>query len=768
MKKNPKINNLLILKKNLNRFEAIIPKFIFINYNDYIKDSQKYLNLIKLTFLKKEIILRSASQSEDGSKYSNAGKFLSLVSKVTSEDLKKNINRILQNLKPKDKIIIQEYINNPEYSGVIFTRDLNDNSPYYTLNIDTSKKTNLITSGYKNDSMKTYVIHRSLKYSNKKFIKILKVTKKIEKIFKKDRLDIEFAFKKNSIYIFQCRELNFNKKIKNINLDNSLKAIEKKINKLTKPLPNIYGRANIFSNMADWNPAEIIGVKPKQLALSLYQNLITDNVWSMQRSNFGYKDVKPYPLMFSFGSSPYIDVRTDLNSFLIKDLKNNDGEKIINYYLNKIIKNPKVHDKIENEIFPTYFSFNKKKYLELKKIIGKKNLSSYKKTLKEITLNNFLSTSKNNYESSKILELKKNIDKIKKLNLSLLHKIFLTVNYCKNLGTISFASMARKAFIATGFIDDLNKIGILNARDVKNLYSSIQTVSKNIQNDLLLLKKKNISKKLFLKKYGHLRPSTYSINSKNYQDGYNDYFNLKNNTQVNNKKFTLEKYKLNKIDNLLKVNSFQMKSKNFIKYLQSCIEERERFKLIFTIAIDDIFSYLKKMGKRLKLSSSDLEFLDIDILIKSFSNLNFSKLEKIIKENIKLNKYKLSHQSYIKLPDVIVNSKDIYFFEKLNMNGNFVTQKTVTGKMIIYKNKLKNLNGKIIVLQNADPGYDFIFSHNIKGLITKYGGPNSHMAIRCAEHQIPAIIGMTNNYEDLKDNQSITIDCFQKKIFRHE
>ena len=31
--------------------------------------------------------------------------------------------------------------------------------------------------------------------------------------------------------------------------------------------------------MPDWNPAEIIGIKPKPLALSLYRELITDHIW---------------------------------------------------------------------------------------------------------------------------------------------------------------------------------------------------------------------------------------------------------------------------------------------------------------------------------------------------------------------------------------------------------------------------------------------------------------------------------------------------------
>ena len=48
----------------------------------------------------------------------------------------------------------------------------------------------------------------------------------------------------------------------------------------------------------------------------------------------------------------------------------------------------------------------------------------------------------------------------------------------------------------------------------------------------------------------------------------------------------------------------------------------------------------------------------------------------------------------------------------------------------------------IVVIENADPGFDWIFSHKIKGLITKFGGINSHMSIRCEELNVPAIIGL--------------------------
>jgi phosphoenolpyruvate-protein kinase (PTS system EI component) len=52
-----------------------------------------------------------------------------------------------------------------------------------------------------------------------------------------------------------------------------------------------------------------------------------------------------------------------------------------------------------------------------------------------------------------------------------------------------------------------------------------------------------------------------------------------------------------------------------------------------------------------------------------------------------------------------------------------------------------NLAGRIVCIENADPGFDWIFARSPAGLVTKFGGANSHMAVRCAELSLPAAIG---------------------------
>ena len=58
-----------------------------------------------------------------------------------------------------------------------------------------------------------------------------------------------------------------------------------------------------------------------------------------------------------------------------------------------------------------------------------------------------------------------------------------------------------------------------------------------------------------------------------------------------------------------------------------------------------------------------------------------------------------------------------------------------------------------------------IFGFKIAGLITMYGGSNSHMAIRCSELDIPAIIGVgPQTYSDLKNSVIVQIDCNSQKL----
>ena len=130
-------------------------------------------------------------------------------------------------------------------------------------------------------------------------------------------------------------------------------------------------------------------------------------------------------------------------------------------------------------------------------------------------------------EIKKIEILKKKIQDISKYNLSHIQKIYYLINDCKNYGTLPFAGIARCAFISKSILDSLRLEKILDDKDIENFYLDINTISKDINTEFIK-SKRNKNFVSFLEKYGHLRPSTYSILTKNYRENYNNYFSHDN------------------------------------------------------------------------------------------------------------------------------------------------------------------------------------------------------------------------------------------------
>ncbi|MDA7591854.1 PEP-utilizing enzyme, partial [Pseudomonadales bacterium] len=120
----------------------------------------------------------------------------------------------------------------------------------------------------------------------------------------------------------------------------------------------------------------------------------------------------------------------------------------------------------------------------------------------------------------------------------------------------------------------------------------------------------------------------------------------------------------------------------------------------------------------------------------------------------------------LNLPELIFNTTDVEMFHQPAMTPNFVTHHNITAEIVNLANSNHgNIDNKIVCIENADPGFDWIFSHNIKGLVTKYGGVASHMSIRCAEFDLPAAIGCGEKiFNSIILGKKINLDCGNKKI----
>jgi glutamine kinase len=746
-----------------------VPNLILIKEKFFLKNSNKILGQIYTNF-KDFVAIRSSALSEDSEKQSLAGKYLSFLNVNPKNKIliNKRIKEVIESYdgNENNEIIIQDMVKDSIISGVCTTVDLHNYLPIININYDKSNRTDTVTSGSNNSYTLALFDEKIKKIKDKRINNLLIEVKKLKKFFKSDLLDIEFAINKNNkVFILQVRKIILpqTKKIFSTKIYKHLLAgLEKKIIKLQEKNYDLYGNTNCFGVMPDWNPAEIIGFKPRPLALSLYKELITDHIWSKNRYQYGFKNLESHHLMTTFYGTPYIDIRVDFNSWIPNDLSQKISQKLINFYLNKIRKNNDLHDKVEFEILYTCFTANT--VLRLKKELSnkftKKEITKIKDSL--IKINNIAYTA-SFLDLDKIHNLKKKQAKLNRSKIYSLNKIYFLMEDCKRFGTLPFAGLARCGFIAIDILDSFVKTKIISENEKHKYLSSITNIASNVINDFIRLNKKK-----FCNIYGHLRPNTYEITSLNYREGYNRYFNIKEKNLRKKNIFNFSKYQNFKISNFLKKNKLNMNLKQLDKFIRESIYNREYAKFIFTKSIDLIFDNLLKFGKKYNINRDDLSFVDINTILNFHYTLDATSIVQTIKEEIKSNKLIYESNSRIHLPETIAKINDLYLFHKNVRNGNFVTQKTINSKFIYYKSikDLKKLDNKIVIIENADPGYDFIFTRKIRGLITKFGGQNSHMSIRAAELSLPACIGVgEKKFNEILLKKNITLDCLNKKIY---
>jgi phosphoenolpyruvate-protein kinase (PTS system EI component) len=118
------------------------------------------------------------------------------------------------------------------------------------------------------------------------------------------------------------------------------------------------------------------------------------------------------------------------------------------------------------------------------------------------------------------------------------------------------------------------------------------------------------------------------------------------------------------------------------------------------------------------------------------------------------------------LPAQIASADDLLCFEQQAAEPNFVTRRTVEAFALAFDRATSRaVDGRIVLIPNADPGYDWLLAREIGGLITMYGGANSHIAVRAAELDVPAAIGVGELlYRDLESATVIRLDCATRTI----
>ena len=750
---------------------------------EWKNNKDEILSNIKSYFRNKKVVVRSSSFKEDSFDSSMAGHYSSIlnVDKDNKIELEEAVNSVIKSygLDPslEDQILIQPQISNVTMSGVVFTCDIKTGSPYYTINFSTSGDTNQITTGYKGDYHLLHILKSDInKVEDKELSHLVNCAKELERLTGNELLDIEFAFDKEILYIFQVRPIAISKVIENyykFDINEKILNFKNKIRESFNEKSNLAGQTSILGDMPDWNPAELIGSKPRPLAVSLFDKLITKDNWRLARKNLGYFNPKGERLLVNIGGHPFIDVRNSLNSLTPELLDKRLRNKIVDESLFFLSNNLDCHDKYEFEVATTCFSpaildrqprwssfgISESEITEI--------IDCYRAHTQKILVGNYI-----NYFCDEIKILEKKREALSSNTFfSKYEKIKILYQDCYEYGTRSFASLARLAFIGNTFLKSFLNKKIISPKEHDLFLNSISTVATEMSNKLEKVRNKQISLPDYIRMYGHLRPGTWDIRAYTYSEKPEIYFDTSMTktsgiASESNADFKFSKQTMANIQSILSENLIDIKAKDLLDFIKKSIVAREYSKFSFSKNVSEILSLITEVGASLNFSKSDMSFLNFNSFLNFDEELSISDISALFSSEIEIRKDSYLLNQQVITPQIITDSTDLSFVKYFKNRPNFITDRKVLGEIEFVKEGLSSaeIRNKIVFIESADPGYDWIFTHNIKGLITKYGGAASHMAIRASEFNLPAVIGLGSNFEKLKKSNKISLDCGNKII----
>ncbi|CAB4661843.1 unannotated protein [freshwater metagenome] len=721
------------------------------------------------------LIVRSSAEAEDGWIDSAAGVHTSVLNVASErEALRSAINEVFESYRtrsPDDHVFIQKMLTDVKMSGVVMTRTHAIGAPYYVVNYDdVTNRTDAATAGME---VKTLWAHRGSVQNirDPELRSVIDVVSKIEGLVGHDSLDIEFAVSGATVHILQVRPIVLRDTpavVDDDEVDQFLLEAELKIRQLDACPSNLLGSHLHLSVMTDWNPAEIIGVTPKRLASSIYRFLVMDDVWAQQRFEYGYRDVRPQSLMLEIAGHPYVDVRASFTSFIPGALPDSLAEKLVNAYLARLSLFPALHDKAEFEILFTCLTTD---FASRTLWLRAAGISDEETQLLHLALTEITAKGIARLEPDLMAmeDFETKTEQILALTTEGLESAVLLLNHAKQVGTPLFAHLARSAFVATAILDSLVRSMAITADQRDQFLGSIATVLTDLKTDAWRVRIGEISFETLVAKYGHLRPGTYDITAPCYASAPDLYFGpIVENSQEPpaESEFAWDSATEERVDSALLTSGINLSARGFLKFAVGAIAGRERSKFAFTKALSRALEGLADYGESIGLNRDDLAHIEISDLM-NIGEHEQDPFDYLLRRSGEGQDAHIFARS-ICLPSQISSSAQIRCFTQDAAEPNFVTTKKVQGRVVIAPDDPSvDIRGVIVLIANADPGFDWMLARGIGGLVTCYGGSNSHMAVRAAELGIPAAIGVGSaKFEALLEASAIQLDCESRSIDR--
>jgi choline kinase/phosphohistidine swiveling domain-containing protein len=731
------------------------------------------------------VVVRSSALDEDGFRASSAGRYESVLSVPGGDEaaLRSAVEKVISSYgdpHPAHQILVQRMLTDVALSGVVMTRTLAHGAPYRVVNYDaTSGATDSVTSGRGRD-LRTLYLHRDASDlppgCPPGLDRLVPAVRELEQLVGHDCLDVEFIVSSDdTVHVLQIRPIAVDRghwrgsdELVRTAIDEALEAFRR----LQAPGVGVLGTRTIFSVMSDWNPAEMIGTRPDRLAYSLYAELVTREVWATQRAEYGYRDLRPTPLMHSFAGHPYIDVRASFNSFVPAALDDSLAARLVEHYLDLLSAKPALHDKVEFEIVLNCLDLGfEARTRELADAgFQTAEIGRLRDALWQLTVD-AIQRVDGDLQAVERLAVRQQL--MCNDRTPALRRALALIDDCRRHGTLPFAHLARSAFVATAWLRSAVAVGVISEDERVAYLQSVDTVASAFRDASAQLRAGRLSLPAFLERYGHLRPGTYDVTVQSYAEAPERYLlaagvepeapGTPTETTLSWSAGTRRRF-ADALASLGLPDDFN----TLDRFMRTAIAGREHAKHVFTRSLSRALDLFAEFANEAGLSRAQLAQLTVADLRACAEGLWDGRVSEHLRRRCEEGELAVELALGIELPPLILSAHDFSGFLSPQSAGNFIGRLAVTAPVIRIDtcgDSVYDLRGRIVVIMQADPGHDWLFAQGIAGLVTAYGGANSHMAVRAAEFGLPAAVGVGEEwFKRLATGTRLMLDCRQRTL----
>ena len=660
-----------------------------------------------------------------------------------------------------NEIILHRMYDDLVIAGVCYTRDIYYGRPYYMVVYNYIDEMN--EGGMDVKSRTKWIANNvSREFLDESFMNLIFAARDLEKAVDIQEFSIEFGISKdNKILVYQLKPMDRL-------VGNHILMTDREFSD-TKAFAkcNYLDTHHIMSHQAYWNPSKMIGSEPRPLDYSLFKGILTSGIWGETIKLLGYEDAEGN-LMHRVGNKPYVSIDCLFNALIPAGMDRVLRDKIFNYYERVITDNRRRHRRVDSDIVFGSYNFSTGRRLQRLEKYGfsKEEIDCFGRSLRELTeniVNNYEELQDQDIEDiTKLMITRRRVRELRPMeetnSLKLYSYISELIESMRSYCSPGYTRQERCEFIAKGFCTSLVKEGYLSRGDIDAFRRSLETVSSCFKRDF----EDYISGKLpwtdFDSKYGHLRISICDIRAHSYRKLYSDLETVRDfdATQVERLSKGLDR---DVIAKALDESDLNLDVDKLINFINGASELADSYRFEYAKSIGLLLDIIARLGELIGIDKEDMSYLEVQDLDGYHSRDSYV-------QTIEARRNMYHAYSYLVLPDVIINVGDLDVIDIDEEVPDYLTDECVSGEIAYYdEGHSVDVAGKIVLLSKVTLAYDWIFTKNIKGIITKKDTKDSRIAKRCKELNIPAALGCGEKlFNSVLMMKNIVLDCNKKSI----